>query len=71
MIYVVNLNISERELKKLYQGIASQVSAHSVCGKSIRFPAQSLRQFVTDDGVIGRFRLDVTEDNRLITIERI
>jgi len=37
----------------------------------IKFPASSLRQFLTHEGVSGRFRLLFDENHKLISIEKI
>lgn len=40
-------------------------------GQRLQFPAESLRPFVTHDGVHGEFVLRVDANNKLQTIERV
>ncbi len=68
---LVNLSISPDEYQRWYQGSARDVLAHTVDGRSVRFPAHILRQFVTLQGVRGRFRISFDEQNRFQKIEKI
>lgn len=69
--WVVRLAIPRHEFLKLYQGIASDVTAQTVDGLTVRFPAQALRAEVSSDGVYGTFRLTVDHDNKLQSLRRI
>jgi hypothetical protein len=40
-------------------------------GKRIRLPAKNLRPFVQRNGLQGRFRLLVTPENKIHSLERI
>ena len=68
--YVVTLNISAVAYQRMYSGDARQVLAQDMQGRRIRFPAASLRPFVTRDGVSGVFVLRVDARNKLIEIRR-
>jgi uncharacterized protein YqjF (DUF2071 family) len=68
--YVVTLNISAQAYQRMYSGDARHVVARDTQGRHIRFPATSLRPFVTRDGVSGVFVLRVDARNRLIEIRR-
>ena len=67
---VVRLNIDSEELLKLYCGSARDVSATSIDGQSIRFPAEALKPFVTHHGVQGQFALFIDADNKLLDLRR-
>lgn len=70
--YVVELGISADELRRLYAGTANTVVARDqISGKTVRFPASNLRDFVSPAGVFGRFELQVDENNRLQDISRL
>jgi hypothetical protein len=69
--FVVDLHISPDEYKKLYSGAAQSVSAKAIDGRRLRFPAQSLRGFVTTKGISGRFELIVSDQNKLIECRRL
>lgn len=67
----VNLYIAPDEYRRWYQGSVRDVLAYTVDGRSVRFPAPILRQFVTRDGIRGRFRIAFDEKNRFQSIEKI
>ena len=66
----VRLAIRTDELLKLYRGSARAVSATAVDGRSIRFPADALKPFVSRDGVYGSFALQIDRNNKLLAIHR-
>lgn len=66
---IVPLVISPDELLKLYRGEAREVVARSVDGQSVRFPADALKPFVSRYGVHGRYKLTISRENRLLSIE--
>jgi len=68
--YIVPLNIEATAYQKMYRGVAQQVIAYDVEGRTIRFPAASLRPFVTREGIQGVFVIQVDKNNRLIDIQR-
>jgi hypothetical protein len=70
-LYTVSLSISPAEFERLYRGQASSVLARDVEGRTVRFPALPLRQFLTREGVHGTFVIRVTADNRLLDIRRL
>jgi len=65
------LAISAEEYLAYYQGSAQVVVARSDDGKTIRFPASAIRQFVTHDGIYGSFEISFDENNKLIAIQPI
>lgn len=65
------LDISQEEYLRNYRGSAHSVQVQSEDGRSVRFPAVNLRQFVTAEGVRGRFEMLLNEDNSLIEIRRL
>jgi len=69
--YILNLSISAEKMLSYYQGSAQQVIAEDSRGIRVSFPAQALRRFVTHDGVQGRFRLRVDDNNKLIDLQQI
>lgn len=68
---LVDLHISAEELMRWYQGQAKQVYAKSVDGRSLSFPVEVLRPFVTRCGVEGRFALIFNQQHRFLDIKKI
>ncbi len=63
--------ISADEYLAYYQGKAQAVVVRSEDNRTIRFPANAIREFVTRDGVFGRFEITFDENNKLIAIQSI
>ena len=68
--YIVPLSIEAAAYERMYGGEAQHVVALDVEGRSIQFPAASLRPFVTREGIQGIFVIRVDENNRLVDIQR-
>ncbi|MES2675117.1 MAG: DUF2835 domain-containing protein [Pseudomonadota bacterium] len=68
---VMQLQISPDEFQRLYEGTVKEVSARSIDGRRVRFPANVLRPFVTHIGISGLFRIQFSDDNRFQRIEKI
>ncbi len=68
--YTVVLNISAEAYQRMYRGEARSVVARDTEGRRVQFPALSLRQFVTAEGVRGRFLIHVDANHRLVDIQR-
>lgn len=67
----VALNISADQYKRYYQGGVSAVLARGHDGRTIQFPANILKPFVTHDGIIGEFEIYFDSENRFQKIEKI
>lgn len=65
------LQISAAEYLRYYRGAASHVVVRAWDGRRLRFPAASLRAFVTGDGVCGDFAIRFDADHRLIGLRRL
>ncbi|GGB95420.1 hypothetical protein GCM10011352_21890 [Marinobacterium zhoushanense] len=68
---IVDLNISADEYLRLYRGEVESVVARTLDGRTVRFPANALRGFVTRNGIRGRYRIRYGADGRLIDIQRL
>ena len=65
------LAITAQEYLSYYQGSAQVVVARSEQNQTIRFPASAIQQFVTRDGVFGKFEITFDENNKLIGIQSV
>jgi hypothetical protein len=65
------LDISKEEYLRSYSGSAHSVFVQAEDGRTLRFPAVNLRQFVTSEGVHGRFEISLDENNSLLEIRRL
>lgn len=65
------LNITQDVLLSYYEGTARAVVVKSLDGRSIQFPANVLRRFVTGDGVRGVFEIEFDGNNKFVEMRRI
>ena len=65
------LSLSSEKYLAYYKGQASSIHVRSIDNKKIRFPANSVRQFLTHEGIHGLFEMQFDENNKLIKIEKI
>ena len=68
---LISINISPEEFVRYYKGRANAVMATALDGRRVQFPANILRQFLTADGVCGRFRLRYDDKNKFVSISRV
>jgi hypothetical protein len=68
---IVPLKIYPDEFQRLYEGNVRDVSARSIDGLSVRFPANILRPYVTHAGIVGTFTIHFSDENKFHSIEKI
>lgn len=65
---LVPLSISRKQFMKYYTGKANSITAKSMDGRRIQFPATNLRKFMTAEGISGTFRLTYDANGKLIEL---
>jgi len=68
---VVDIYISPEDYQFYYSGRIKTVSATTIEGLTVHFPAGILQRVVTHEGVKGRFAITFTADNKFHSIERL
>ncbi|WP_067866988.1 DUF2835 domain-containing protein [Neptuniibacter marinus] len=68
---LVDLHISADKYILMYQGVAQNVFAHALDGRSVQFPAKILKPFLLKDGVKGRFRITFDDQGKYKGIDKI
>lgn len=68
--FYFRLQISADDYLRYYRGAAANVVVRATDGRNLSFPASNLRRFVTQGGIAGDFCLTVSDDNRLVSLER-
>jgi hypothetical protein len=66
-----NLSVSAEKYLAYYKGHASSIHVRSIENKSIRFPANAVRKFLTHEGIHGLFEIQFDENNKLIQVVKI
>ncbi len=67
----IHLNIPAERYLSYYQGAARTVTAKSIDGQVIQFPANRLQPYITTDGIFGTFVIRFDENNKFSAIEKI
>jgi hypothetical protein len=65
------LNIPTERYMRYYRGQARAVVVKGFDGRTVQFPADALRPFVTHNGVSGIFVIRFDQNNKLVGIEKI
>jgi len=68
---VFKLNISRAAYLQYYRGRARSVVVISEDGRTVSFPANVLRRFLSHEGIQGKYVMHYDEHNRFAGIERI
>lgn len=67
---VIDIRITSDEYLKQYQQAGCMVSARSRDGRSIKFPANILRSFLTHSGISGSFCISFDAAGKFKSVER-
>ncbi len=59
------ISLSSEEVRTIYEGQTRFVLVKTNEGLKLQLPAINFRQYVTKDGIHGRFRLSTDANNRL------
>lgn len=68
---IVDLRISADEFLRHYKGSARHVSCRARDGRRVQFPTGILQRFVSHDGINGSFKLELDDNNKLISVAQI
>ncbi len=65
------LSLSYDQYLKVYQGMAKNVSVVADDGRRIAFPAGRIRPFLTKQGISGYFEMELTPENKFVSIKKL
>ena len=66
-----SMHLSAEKYLSYYQGSAKNVIVKAEDGRSLKFPANRLQEFVTKDGVTGRFEIVFDDGNKIVSMRRL
>ena len=69
--YTFSITIDRDEYLRYYAGAASSVRTPTHQGVVIEFPANALKPWITHSGISGTFCITMSEENKLLNIERL
>lgn len=64
------LHLSAEEYLQYYEGLVNAIQVRSVCGKTIQFSADKMRDYVLKDGVHGTFIMQMDNKNKFLSVRR-
>ena len=65
------LNISAEQYEAYYRGSVQFVRTNTLDGRTIRFPANILRPYLSHTGIQGLFEISFDAENRFSALKRI
>ncbi|MEY3807614.1 MAG: hypothetical protein RI893_590 [Pseudomonadota bacterium] len=65
------LNLSYDQYFRVYQGITKNISIIADDGRRVAFPAGKVQIFLTREGINGYFEMELTAENKFVSIRRL
>ena len=70
-IFEFSINLSAEKTQHIYQGQARYILVYTDDGVSLQLPAINFRQYVTDRGIQGRFKVEIDDNNKIIRLSPV
>ena len=70
-IFEFSINLSAEKTQHIYQGQARYILVYTDDGVSLQLPAINFRQYVTDRGIQGRFKVEIDDNNKIIRLSLV
>ncbi len=68
---IFNLAISADAFLAVYKGHARNISTVALDGRRIEFSAEKVKQFLSRDGIYGRFEMEISAQHEFLAIKRL
>lgn len=66
-----SIELSKQKTEQIYQGQAKYLLVVTDDGLKLQFPIANFRQFVSEQGIHGRFRAETDEKHRLQKLTKL
>ena len=66
-----SLNLPAHKIERIYRGDARFILVESDDGLTLQLPAINFRDHVAADGIHGRFRVRIDDNNRIMSLRRL
>jgi len=66
-----SLSISAEQYQSYYRGSARFVKVQADDGRSLKFPASELQQFILHDGIQGRFEIVFDNQHKMVSLTKL
>jgi len=65
------LAISAEKYLSVYKGHAKTISTIASDGRRVEFSVDNVRKFLTHDGIYGVFEMEITAEQKFLSIKRL
>jgi len=65
------LALSAAEIESIYRGQARYILVESKQGLKLQLPAVNFRNYVTSDGIRGRFKVEIDANNKILSLRKL
>ena len=65
------LALPAEQCKRYYRGEINQISTISTCNQSLQLPFNTVKQFLTQNGLYGLFEMHFDQNNKFISVQLI
>ena len=66
-----NLKLCAEKVQHIYSGQARYILVYTDDGISLQLPASNFQRYVNDQGIQGRFEVEVNDNNRIIRLDAV
>lgn len=70
-VYYFSVNVPYIQCEALYSAMIPSIVMVAESGVSVQVPTNRIKQFITSQGVVGRFRMVVNAENKIKAFERL
>lgn len=68
---IFKLAIPAEAYLSVYKGHAKKISTLAIDGRRVEFSADKVREFLTYDGIFGVFEMEITAEQKFLSIKRL
>lgn len=65
------MSLSAQQIHSVYQGRARYILVESDEGLKLQLPAANFRNFITADGIHGRFQITIDASNKIRVLHKL
>ncbi|MCW8108453.1 DUF2835 domain-containing protein [Alteromonas ponticola] len=70
-VYLFSISLSYKRCEAFYRPGNNSVIVTADTGHRVQIPSSRLRTFVTKQGIQGRFRMIINNNNKIVSFEKI
>ncbi len=71
MVYDFNVSVDAERMLAMYRGDVRYLLVYSTAGLKLQLPLSNFRPYVDEQGLHGRFRVEVDQNNKIQTLQKL